>query len=248
MIVEGVDFLAADDASLVGRKALAVCMSDIAACGGVPRYCLVSLGLARHTAVGRVDRLSEGMRRIAADFDVNIVGGDISRAGKLTIDVSMLGIVEKKNLVLRSGARAGDVIFCTGSFGGSRRGKHLTFTPRLSCARYLVERYKVNAMIDVSDGLLADLGHIMAASNRGAVLYEDCIPFAAEARDLSDALSSGEDFELLFTMPLAEARRLRAKTQDFTAIGEIVGPRHGLTVVDRAGKKTRIKPSGYTHF
>ena len=248
MTVEGVDFLACDDPALVGRKALAVCMSDIAACAGIPRHCLVSLGLPGNTAVRRVDRLFKGMRGIAASFGVNIVGGDISRARALTIDVSMLGIVEKKDLVLRSGARAGDVIFVSGSFGGSRTGKHLCFTPRLRQARYLCRRCTVHAMIDVSDGLLADLGHILKASHAGAILYEDRIPLSPEARDIKDALCSGEDFELLFTVPLTQARRLASKTRDFTAIGEIVAPRRGLTLVERSGKKRKVRPSGYTHF
>lgn len=182
MLAEGVDFTRKDDPYLVGRKAIAVCLSDIAACAGLPRHCLISLGLPRNTSVNLVDKLFRGMRDIAKKYSVNIVGGDLSRARQIIINVSMCGVVEKKNLVLRNGAKKADIIFVTGTLGGSIFLKHLEFTPRLKEARYLVKNFKVNSMIDISDGLLQDLGHILDSSNAGAMIYEDLIPLSKSAK------------------------------------------------------------------
>jgi thiamine-monophosphate kinase len=185
MLVEGVDFRPNERPYLIGRKSVAVSISDIAACAGIPYYCLVSLGLPKETSIDFADKLFKGMLDIAKKFKINIVGGDLSHAGQLVIDVSMLGIVEKKYLVLRNGAKVGDIIFVTGSLGGSIQGKHLKFTPRLKEARYLVKNFKVNSMIDISDGLAQDLGHILGQSKVGAIIYEDLIPRDKKARKLN---------------------------------------------------------------
>jgi thiamine-monophosphate kinase len=248
MIVEGVDFTPRDDRMLVGRKALAVCVSDIAACGGIPRHGLVSLGLPPKTKVEDVDRIYKGLNLIAREFKVNIVGGDISKAPELTIDVSLLGDVEKKNLVLRSGALPGDIIFVTGSFGGSIKGKHLSFIPRLKEARYLVDNFKINSMIDASDGLRSDLGHILEDSRVGAVIYEDLIPVSPWVKKLKNAFCDGEDFELIFTAGLKDARKLKDSGMGFIPIGEIVAKRFGVTLVDKKIKQKKLKLCGYAHF
>lgn len=249
MIVEGVDFTGKDRPYLVGRKAIAVSVSDIAACAGLPRYCLVSVGLPKNTSVNFIDKLIKGMFHFAKKYGINIVGGDLSRARQLTIDVSMLGIVEKKNLALRSGAKIGDIIFVTGKLGGSILGKHLRFTPRLKEARFLVKNFRVNSMIDISDGLTQDLGHILEASSSGAIIYEDLIPISKEARNLNDVLYWGEDFELLFTVSAYEAKKLyRKKLTGFKPIGEIVDKKYGLRLVDKRGRNKIIKPKGFRHF
>jgi thiamine-monophosphate kinase len=205
--------------------------------------------MPKNTSVARVDAISRGVFVLADRFGVNIVGGDISRVNRLTIDVSMLGVVEKKNLVLRSGAKEGDVIFVSGKLGGSILGKHLKFTPRLREARFLVKNFKVNSMIDISDGLVQDLSHILKESNAGAVIYEELIPLSSKARNLEDALYRGEDFELLFTMPPCEAKKLHAKgTFNFRAVGEIVAKKYGLILVDRENRKKFIKAKGFCHF
>lgn len=249
MLVEGVDFTGKERPYLVGRKALAVSVSDIAACAGLPRYCLVSMGLPRNTSVDFIDKLIKGMLSLARKYGINIVGGDISRTRQLTIDVSMLGIVEKKNLALRSGAKIGDIIFVTGKLGGSILGKHLRFMPRLKEARFLVKNFRVNSMIDISDGLTQDLGHILEESSVGAIIYEDLIPISKQARNLNDALYWGEDFELLFTLSAYEAKKLyRKKLTGFKPIGEIVHKKYGLRLVDKDGKEEIIKPKGFQHF
>jgi len=249
MLVEGVDFTRKDDPYLVGRKAIAVSISDIAACAGLPKHCLISLGLPRGTTLALADRIFKGMYETAAKFKVDIVGGDLSRSPRIIIDVSMSGVVEKKNLILRSGAKKGDIIFVSGTLGGSMRGKHLKFTPRVKEARYLTRNFKVTSMIDVSDGLVQDLGHILRAANAGALIYEDLIPLNKSAKGLSDALYSGEDFELLFTMPLKEARKLSAKRMDiFKPFGEITEKKNGIKLIDKKGRERTLKVKGFRHF
>ena len=249
MIVEGVDFLPGDKPELIGRKALAISISDIAACGGIPRYCVVSLGMPKNTTVKRVDGILRGMVDLAAKYKLNIVGGDLSRASRLSIDVSMLGIVEKKYLCLRSGAKIGDIIFVSGELGGSIRGKHLCFTPRLKEARFLVENFRVNSMIDLSDGLSQDLGHILEQSKAGAVIYEGLIPLSSPARNLEEALFMGEDFELLFTLSRKETKRFSKEDFGiFKPIGEIVEQKYGLRLVDKRNKEKIVRPRGFRHF
>lgn len=253
MLVEGVDFTRRDKPHLVGRKSLGVCLSDIAACGGVPRYALVSMGLPPEMSVRRVKELYQGMIFQARKFRVAIAGGDISRSDKLVIDVSMIGLVRKRNLTLRSGAKKGDIIFVSGELGGSIYGRHLAFTPRIKEANYLVNNYEVNSMIDISDGLLQDLGHILKQSNQGAVIFEELIPVSRDAAKSEEALFMGEDFELLFTLPILEARRLQQKKSKpglakLAPIGEVVDKSCGLVLFDRRGRKVKIKSTGFKHF
>jgi thiamine-monophosphate kinase len=249
MIVQGVDFSSKDKPYFVGRKALAVSLSDIAACGGIPRYAMVSVGLPKNTPLDKIDQIIKGITDLAGEFKVNIVGGDISRSQELVIDVSIIGIVEKKFLVLRKGAKKGDIIFVTGSLGGSIAAKHLRFIPRVAEARNLVKKFKIHSMIDISDGLVQDLGHILKESQVGAVIYEDMIPLDRAARGIEDALYCGEDFELLFTLPRKEAIRLyRDKAFFCKPIGEVFAQDYGLKFIDGQGRVKDLKPKGFRHF
>lgn len=249
MLIEGVDFTHGDSPYLIGRKALGMSISDIASCGGFPRYILVSLGIPKGASVELVDEIYKGINALAREYNINVVGGDVSRATRLTLDVSMLGFVGKKNLVLRNGAKLGDIIFVTGELGGSIFGRHLRFTPRLKEARFLVENFKINSMIDVSDGLVQDLSHILEASNAGAVIYEELIPVSKQARSLADALHMGEDFELLFTMSPKEAKRLGFKRLAiFKPIGEILDKKYGLRLVSKRGREKPVERKGFRHF
>ncbi|MCM8800614.1 MAG: thiamine-phosphate kinase [Candidatus Omnitrophica bacterium] len=249
MLIEGVDFKPTDDPYLIGRKAIAISLSDIAACGGIPRYCLVSVGISPKKTLVFFQDLLRGMLDIAKRYRMNLVGGDLTRSDKLIIDVSILGKVEKKNLLLRSGAKTGDIIFVTGTLGGSIFRKHLEFIPRIKEARFLVRNFKINSMIDISDGLVQDLSHILEESKRGAIIYEELIPLSKEARDLEDALYSGEDFELLFTVSISEAKKIyRKKIKLFKPIGEIVDKNYGLRLIDKQGKTKIIKIKGFRHF
>ncbi|MDP2912872.1 MAG: thiamine-phosphate kinase [Candidatus Omnitrophota bacterium] len=238
----------------IGWKALARTISDIAAMGGVPRYALVSIGISPKAPVSLADGIHQGMVSLAKRFKVNIVGGDLARSEKLVIDVSLAGECEKKNLVLRSGARPGDIIFVTGAIGGSIRGKHLDFTPRVAEARRIVNNFKINSMIDISDALLLDLWRISDASAVGARIYESLIPLSRDAGSFVKAVSQGEDFELLFTMSRIEAKRLLKAAPvlmktPVTAIGEITAaqdPRCRL--VKKDGTEEAFGPNGYLHF
>ncbi|MBU1125787.1 MAG: thiamine-phosphate kinase [Candidatus Omnitrophica bacterium] len=249
MIVEGVDFLSTDKPELIGQKALSISLSDIAACGGIPRYAVVAMGFPKKTALSRIKKVSAGLLRGAKEYRVNVVGGDISCAPVLTIDVSVIGVVKKDNLVLRKGARVGDVIFITGSIGGSIQGKHLTFSPRIKEARFLTRHFHVHAMIDVSDGLAQDLGHILTQSKVGARIYQESIPLRNAAVSVEEALQSGEEFELIFTLNKIEANRLIAlKRPIFHAIGEITDKKSGLRLVDKKNRIKRISSPGFRHF
>lgn len=250
MIVEGIDFKRNENLAFIGRKALAISISDIVACGGIPRHAVVSLGLPRNMQVKQVDLLAKGIFDLAKKFRINIVGGDISAADKLIINVSMLGSVKKNKLCLRQGAKKGDLIMVTGDFGGSIKGKHLRFTPRLKESRFLVDNFKINAMIDVSDGLLQDLGHILEQSAVGAVIYESLIPLSKAAKGFDDALCSGEEFELLFTASRDEANRIIKNSKySFKVIGEIMPESFGLRLINLKNKYSKLSRfCGFKHF
>lgn len=252
MMIEGVHFNLKDGPYRIGRKALAVNISDIAAMGGEPRYAVLSLGLPGGLSVKFMDRLYSGLLYMAKRYGVNMVGGDTNSSGKLTIDLSVIGKVRKKELCLRSGAKPGDIILVTGALGGSIRGKHLAFIPRLAEARFLAKNFKIHSMIDISDGLSLDLGRMCGASMAGARIYESLIPIS-EGSSLEGALHDGEDFELLFTVPKNTVKDLirkfkrRFKTP-ISAIGEMTKRREGVTIIDRFGKKEPLRDEGFKHF
>ena len=254
MVIEGVHFrIRGTDPFRIGWKAMARNISDIAAMGGLPRYAMVSMAMDPNLSVAFARRLVRGMNAVSKKFGVNIVGGDVSRSKKLVIVISLTGEVRKDKVVFRSGAKTGDAILLTGSIGGSGKGKHLDFIPRVAEARQLVNRFKINSMIDVSDGLAMDLWRILKASSAGAVIYENAVPLSKEAGSFKEAISEGEDFELLFTMSAKEAKRLlstRLKKigTPITVIGEVTGMSSGYRLVDSEGKIKRLGPYGYAHF
>ncbi len=261
-LVERVHFRPEDPPSKIGRKAMAVNISDIAAMGGLPDHAVVSLAAPRDYEVEKARSIYRGMRKIARKYAVDIVGGDTVHSPKnLVITVAMTGSVEKNRVALRSGARPGDRIFVTGSLGGSLYGKHLSFTPRVNEARFLVSKSTITSMIDLSDGLASDLQRILSESSVGAEVRSDDIPLSAVAgkrsresgkTSLEMALTDGEDFELLFTVPAEEAESLAAKWKRkfrlrLTCIGEITGAR-SLGIVSRDGEKRTLHRTGYDHF
>ena len=184
----------------------------------------------------------KGCERVAQAFNVSIVGGDTIKTDKIVINIALLGLVEKKYLITRDGAKPGDWIFVTGPLGGSfKSGRHLNFTPRVPQARFLVENFKPNAMMDISDGLSGDLNHILKASKVGARLDHASIP-RHKGASLSQALNDGEDFELLFTLSPIKARSLmdwqaKQKSFYFYPIGTIT-----------ADVKEKINSKSFTHF
>lgn len=257
MLLEGSCFrLAEAGPRRVGHKAMAVNLSDMAAMAGRPVAAVVSVGLPRQGGRGLAEELYGGMREVADAFDTAIVGGDTnSWDGSLVINVTLLGEPTGRGPVLRSGAKPGDVLLVTGPLGGSILGKHLDFTPRVREAQQLHALVVLHAMIDLSDGLAADVAHLGTESGCGVVLRADAIPIAADAHRLGDgrsplehALGDGEDFELVFAVSPADARTL-LDTQPvpgvtLTAIGECVG--EGLWL-EEASKRRPLEPCGYVH-
>ncbi|MBU1912220.1 MAG: thiamine-phosphate kinase [Candidatus Omnitrophica bacterium] len=251
MLVEGKHFYKSDKAELVGKKAISCNISDIAAMGGVPKFAVISVGLPGSLDLKYADGLYKGIKKAADGFGVDLVGGDTVGSKKIVINIALTGEVENKNLTLRSGAKENDAIFITGYIGGSIKLKHLNFTPRLKEARYLVKNFKINSMIDVSDGLLADLGHILKESGKGAIIYERAVPISKNASNFNSAVRDGEDFELIFTLTESSADRLKKiwpfKTK-ISEIGRICSSRKGFFLVRKNGKSEKIKPAGFTHF
>jgi thiamine-monophosphate kinase len=233
MLMEGVDFtLATATGRQIGWKSLAVNLSDIASMAGRPVACVVSVALPRHGGFDLGRELLAGVQVCAEKFGVALAGGDTnSWDGPLVISITVLGEPTAKGPVLRSGARPGDWIMATGSFGGSIAGKHLDFTPRVTEALALHQAADLHAMIDTSDGLAADLWHILDESGVGAVLDEAAIPISPAAAavhggrsPLEHALEDGEDFELLFTVSPADGQSLLSRppsTTPLSHVGEI---------------------------
>lgn len=240
----------------VGRKALAVNLSDLAAMAARPVAAVVSVGLPRRGGLALAEGLYLGLREMADAFDVPIVGGDTnSWDGPLAISVALFGEPGPAGVVRRAGARRGDVILVTGPLGGSLGGKHLDFTPRVREALRLAEAAELHAMIDLSDGLAADVAKLCAESGCGAVLVAEAVPISDAARDLGDgrsplehALGDGEDFELAFAVAADDAARLVREQPvagvRITAIGEIV--EEGLWL-EEGGARRALAASGWEH-
>jgi thiamine-monophosphate kinase len=262
MLMDGTDFeLHRDKPERVGRKALAVNLSDLAAMAAAPVAALVSLALPRQGGESLARQFYEGLLPLAAQFDCPIAGGDTnSWDGPMAISVTALGEVPPERRWRRSGARPGDAILVTGEFGGSLCGRHFDFTPRMREALWLAENVTIHAAIDVSDGLSLDLSRLCEASDCGAVLDLKSIPIAAAAAELArqrndgstaldHALSDGEDFELILAVPQEPADELlRDQPLDvpLRQIGTFAAE-PGLFSVDENGNRNALTPRGYEH-
>lgn len=240
-IVEGVHFRPGVAAWKIGWKALARCLSDIAAMGGEPDAALVCLAAPAGTPVARIRGIYRGLDRCAARFGVTMVGGETVRARALSLTVTVTGWVSGSRILLRSGARPGDALCVTGHLGGSGVGHHLTFCPRLKEAQWLAHHTRPSAMMDLSDGLAADLPRLCRASGVGASLDIASLPLRRGATP-RQALSDGEDFELLFATRPSRLRQIQRRwpfSTPITRIGEITA---------RRGIRPSLGSHGYDHF
>ncbi|MDD5005281.1 MAG: thiamine-phosphate kinase [Candidatus Omnitrophica bacterium] len=254
MLIEGKHFRKTDDLCRVGYKAIACSLSDIAAMGGKPRFSLISLGIPESFGFTDIKSLSRGIKKACDKFSVSVIGGDTNSSHKLIIDVSIIGFVHPRNLVLRNNAKPGDYIFVTGSLGGSIYRRHLEFLPRVKESQFLTNKFKLHSMIDISDGLVIDLWRILKASGVGAVIFENLIPIHKDAKGLKQALYMGEDFELLFTVSEKEGRRLldiirQGKIKfPLSFIGKVIHKKSQIQLIDKNRKPKMLKPKGFLHF
>ena len=245
-VVESVHFLAKEKPARVGWKALCRAVSDIAAMGGVPRHALITIAVSREVKLAWLRGIYAGLRKAARRFGVNIVGGETSRSpGPAFISVALTGEVERARCITRSGGTAGDFLFVTGLLGGSLAGKHLDFIPRLAEARWLTGNFPIRAMMDISDGLAADLPRLARASGCGFAISEEKIP-RARGCTVAEALGDGEDFELLFAVRPTDAAKLEAKWR--AKFPRLPLTRVGVLTRDAARAKRKPKSRGHDHF
>jgi thiamine-monophosphate kinase len=275
-MVEGVHFrLEWFKPAALGARALTVNLSDIAAMGGRGRSCLVNLGLRPGLKPALLEEIYAGLRRAARAAEVDLVGGNITSAAQLTLTIALLGEAELQ-VLRRDRARPGDAIFVTGTLGdaavgwrllagklnappAARRvliGRYLAPTARIAAGLRLARLTPVPAAIDISDGLLQDLGHIMERSGCGALVETARLPLSPAYRavagaSLDYALGGGEDYELLFclTTRRSEAELSRHLGVKVTRIGEILSRRAGLRLRDAQGRPVAATaPAGWAQL
>jgi thiamine-monophosphate kinase len=262
LLTDHVDFeLSKVDPPRVGRKALAVNLSDLAAMASRPLAAVIALALPRRGGRKLALELYEGLLPLAERYQLAIAGGDTnSWDGPLVVSITLLGEVTKHGPLRRDGARPGDQIIVTGSFGGSILGRQFDFEPRVREALLLNRRYELHAGIDVSDGLLVDLAHVAEESGCGALLQTQAVPISDDARRLAatlgdgstaldHALSDGEDFELILAVPPKEATRMLTEQPlqvPLTAIGRFLAE-PGLWEANAQGQRRELPPRGWQH-
>ncbi len=281
-LVEGVHFLKGAAPEDVAPKLLRVNMSDLAAMGAEPRWYLLSAAFARDVSADWIGRFARALGREQRKFGIVLAGGDtVATPGPACFTVTALGVVEKGNEIRRNGARAGDDVYVSGTLGDAALGlRVLKGEIRASArhARYLVERYHrptprvalgrglvgvARALIDVSDGLVADLGHICETSRAGAVVEAAAVPLSPAAKAVlggqprlfSDVLSGGDDYELVFTAPVARRGVIRklsgALKVPIARIGRIVRARGrggSVRVIGSDGRPIPLPRAGWRHF
>jgi thiamine-monophosphate kinase len=263
MLMDGRHFrLDEDGPAAAGYKALGVNLSDIAAMAGIPRAAVVAVALPRASGAAIAQEVYIGMRTMAERFDVDMVGGDTNAwDGPLVISVTVLGEATPRGAVGRGGAKPGDAILVTGPLGGSLfAGRHLRPQPRIVEALALHGAASLHALIDISDGLSSDLGHILSESGGcGAVLEETAIPIHPDARRMSQrdgspaldhALNDGEDFELCLVVPAEDAARLVADPPAPAVLYHVgaITDSPGLRLRTIAGTLLPVEPAGFDHF
>jgi len=245
-VIEGIHYAADTPPSAVGYKALARAISDIAAMAGKPQHALVTLILQAERSVSYARAIYRGLSRAAKAHDIAIVGGETAcpaKGGSALISVSLAGKVATKHCCLRSGGRPGDVLFVTGQLGGSLKGHHLRFEPRVAQAAWLAGNSKPRAMMDLSDGLAADLPRLALASGCGYRIDVQALP-CRRGHSIKQALHDGEDYELLFAVPARNVDSLTRKWQKrFPDL-----PLSQIGKLTRPGISEPLLAGGWQHF
>ena len=244
-LVENIHFTKKSPPELVGWKAMARPLSDFAAMSGVPQFALVTLIVPAETTLAWVKKLYRGLEKAARTFEVAVVGGETSDIrGPAVISVAVTGFVEEGRWVSRAGGEPNDELFVTGRLGGSLRDRHLKFVPRIVESRWLTQNFPIHAMMDLSDGLGADLPRLARASGVGFELDETGLPLNAGCTT-KQAISDGEDYELLLAISPKDSRALLTRWHKKF-------PNLPLTRIGRLNRKSQIAnrkfPVGYVHF
>ncbi|MDR1477705.1 MAG: thiamine-phosphate kinase [Planctomycetaceae bacterium] len=267
MLTEGVDFILSEVATeLIGRKSLAVNLSDIAAMGAVPEAALVAVSLPRGDSDKNLllaEKLYSGMKPLLEKYNVKIIGGDTNCWDDgLVISVTVIGSVLPQGVFKRAGAKANDAILVTGELGGSILSHQFIFEPRIFEAIYLNQNHSIHAGIDISDGLAIDLHRVAKESNLGTIIYADAIPISRDASictkksgrlPIEHALSDGEDFELILAVPEDEATKL-IESQPLldrfgcrlSKIGKFTTDKN-IRIVNKNGTIEKLEPLGFQH-
>lgn len=288
LLAEGIHFdLATAGFEEVGYKAAVANLSDIAAMGAVPRHLLVSLAIPAHRTRSEILRLYEGMMRACRPCRVELVGGDTSGSrGGLFISLTLLGVAAPERVLLRSGARVGDLLYVSGTLGDSLAGlrllqtrsggktpglslrdkryligRHLRPQARLEMGRLLAAKRLATAAIDVSDGLSGDLGHVCRESGVGVEVWASLLPLSPAGRRYARAtrlaaeelaLTGGEDYELLFSVPPGRASRVESLARSVgcpvTSIGRFRPAAFGLKLAGEDGSLRPLPVTSYRHF
>jgi thiamine-monophosphate kinase len=266
----------------LGAKTIAVNVSDCAAMGAKPTVAVVSLGVPSSFAVKDLEAFYDGMKGWAESYGAQIVGGDTVGSDKFVVNVALVGEVEKGKALKRSGAQVGDALFVTGTLGDSAAGlyslqhpsakgkgtapllvkRHLTPTPRFTVGRALSTKKWATSAIDISDGLSSEIHHLCEESDTGVEIHEEAIPYSDSLIHFCDenqldpfdfALNGGEDYELLFTVPLAKISEVVQKLPGETgvavkSIGRMVPKSKGITLINRKGQRVPLEAKGFDHF
>ncbi len=266
----------------LGAKTMAVNISDCAAMGAKPTVAVVSLGIPKNYPVANLETFYDGMKSMGESFGAHIVGGDTVGSDQFVVNVALIGEVEAGKALRRSGAKVGDALFVTGTLGDSAAGlyalkhpsennpdaaamlvkRHLAPTPRFTVGRVLSTKRLASAAIDISDGLSSEVHHLCDESKVGAEIHEEALPLSPSLitycgthglNPLDLVLGGGEDYELLFSVPLTHISQVVQKVPGETgtplkAIGRLVPAAKGVTLITRKGERVPLKTKGFDHF
>ncbi len=259
-VIQDIHFSSDTNPEQIGHKAIGRVLSDIAAMGGTPAWALINVVAPPETPVTLLEEIYKGAVKLGSKYNFPIVGGDLANGPTLELHVFGVAHIATGKALMRLGAKPGDIIYVTGTLGGSLKEKHLSFEPRINEGRWLAKEEWPSSMIDLSDGLASDLRRIIKINETGSEVNKSQVPISEEAAKLNDdvsplghALSDGEDFELLFTIPKDKQKAFDLAWKDnfdlqCTAIGNITSNIGTMDLIDEEQKVIEFKKKGFEHF